>query len=125
MQYLTYEEYKEIGGALDLTAFSRYIDRVCGFLRNETRGRIDQMRYTPDAVKPCVRDLVEFFAANISNGKSVTSKSQSAGGVSEAESYDVKSTSIINEEAQSIVYDYLASVTDDYYTPLVYRGAMR
>ena len=125
MQYLTYEEYKEIGGTLDSAAFYRYIDRVCGFLRNETRGRIDQMRYTPDAVKHCVRDLVEYFVANISNGKSVTSKSQSAGGVSESESYDVKNASIINEEMQSIAYDYLACVTDDYYTPLMYRGAMR
>lgn len=125
MQYLTYEEYQKIGGVLDLTAFSRHIDRACCFLRNETRGRIDQMRYTPDVVKPCVRDLVEHFAANIETGKAVTNRSQSAGGVSESISYDVKSASLINEEAQNIVYDYLAGVADDYYTPLIYRGAMR
>lgn len=125
MQYLTYEEYTEIGGTLDLTAFSRNIDRACGFLRNETYGRIDKMRDAPPAVKPCLRDLVEYVAENANSQKSITSKSQSAGGVSESESYNVKSSDVVSCEMQNIVYDYLGNVTDDYYTPLMYRGAMR
>ena len=125
MQYLTYEEYKEIGGTLDLAAFNRNIDRACGFLRNETGGRIDQMRYTPDPVKPCVRDLLEHFAGNAENGRVVSSRSQSAGGVSESESYQVKDASVVMDEAKNIAYDYMACVRDDYYTPLLYRGAMR
>jgi hypothetical protein len=125
MQYLTYEEYNKIGGTLDLTAFSRYIDRACGFVRNETFCRIEKMRDVPGAVRACVRDLVEYLAANTASGKIVTSKSQSAGGVSESESYESKTADEMNCEMQNIVYDYLASVTDDYYTPLMYRGAWR
>ena len=61
----------------------------------------------------------------MSSGKAVTSKSQSAGGVSESESYATKTTDEINFEMLNIVYDYLATEKDDYGTPLLYRGAMR
>jgi hypothetical protein len=72
-----------------------------------------------------VRDLVEYLASNVSSGKSVASKSQSAGGVSESESYATKSTDEINAEMLCIVYDYLATEKDDCGTPLMYRGARR
>ena len=125
MTYLTYEEYNEIGGTLEETAFKRNIDRACAFVRNETFNRIDQMRYLPGEVKPCVRDLVEYLAQNVSNEKAVSSKSQSAGGVSESESYIVKSMEDALADMQSIVYDYLANVTDDHFVYLLYRGGGR
>ena len=44
MTYLTYEEYSNsLGGALDLTAFSRNIDRACGIIDNATHNRIEGM----------------------------------------------------------------------------------
>ena len=125
MQYLTYEEYTEIGGTLDLTAFSRSIDRVCGFIDLHTQSRLQSVLEVSQRVKACVRDLVEYLASNISNGKAVTSKSQSAGGVSESESYATKTNDEINCEMFNIVYDYLATEKDDRGTPLMYRGAMR
>lgn len=125
MQYLTYEEYTEIGGALDSAAFNRNIDRACGFIRNETFNRIEQMRFLPAEVKPCCRDLVEYLARNVSRETALSSKSQSAGGVSESESYVVKSKEEMAYDMQDIVYDYLASVTDDWYSPLLYRGGGR
>ena len=72
-----------------------------------------------------MRDLVEYLANNVSGIKAVTSKSQSAGGVSESESYATKTDDEINAEMLNIVYDYLATETDDNGTPLMYRGAMR
>ena len=125
MQYLTYEEYKEIGGTLDLTAFKRNIDRACGFVDSHTFGRLNKSSSVSRMVKACVRDLVEYLANNVSNGKSVTSKSQSAVGVSESESYATKTIDEINAEMLCIVYDYLATEKDDCGTPLMYRGAMR
>ena len=124
MQYLTYEQYKSVGGVLDETAFNRNIDRACGFVRNETYGRIEHMRDFPEEVKPCCRDLVEYLDANVSRETKVSSKSQSAGGVSESESYVTKTMDEINCEMQNIVYDYLACVTNDYFVPLMYRGAI-
>ena len=125
MQYLTYEEYTEIGGMLDLTAFNRNIDRACGFIDLYTQGRLQSVLEVSRRAKACVRDLVEYLANNLSNGKVVTSKSQSAGGVSESESYANKTTDEINAETLCIVYDYLATEKDDNGTPLMYRGAMR
>ena len=125
MQYLTYEEYTEIGGTLDLTAFKRNIDRACGFVDLHTQSRLQSVLEPSTKVKACVRDLVEYLSNNLSSGKAVTSKSQSAGGVSESESYETKTTDEINAGMLNIVYDYLASEADDRGTPLMYRGAMR
>jgi hypothetical protein len=125
MQYLTYEEYTEIGGTLDLTAFKRNIDRACGFVDLHTQSRLQSVLKVSQRVKACVRDLVEYLANNVSSGNAVTSKSQSAGGVSESESYANKTTDELNAEMLCVVYDYLISEKDDFGTPLMYRGAMR
>lgn len=125
MHYLTYEEYTEIGGTLDSTAFQRSIDRACGFIRSVTFNRVEHMRYLPNEIKPCCRDLVEYVAENLTSKKAVSSRSQSAGGVSESESYTVKSADDILVEMENIVYDYLWGITDDYLVPLLYRGGGR
>jgi hypothetical protein len=125
MQYLTYEEYTEIGGTLDLTAFKRNIDRACGFIDVNTQNRLHGLKTASQRIKACVRDLVEYLAANVSSGKTITSKSQSAGGVSESESYATKTSEDINSEMLDIIYDYLATEKDCCGTPLMYRGAMR
>ena len=125
MQYLTYEEYTEIGGTLDLTAFKRNIDRACGFVDLHTQSRLQSVLEVSQREKACVRDLVEYLANNVSVVKAVTSKSQSAGGVSESESYATKTDDDVNSEMLNIVYDYLATEKDDNGTPLIYRGTMR
>ena len=68
---------------------------------------------------------MEYLANNVSGVKAVTSKSQSAGGVSESESYATKTDDDVNSEMLNIVYDYLETEKDDHGTPLMYRGAMR
>lgn len=123
MLYLTYDEYVEIGGTLDYTAFTRNIDRACGFVDSQTFNRIKRMSAVPRMAKACVRDLVEYVANNFVNTKSVTNRSQSAGGVSESESYSVKSIDVLNSEMLDIVYSYLSSELDDDGVPLMYRGA--
>lgn len=125
MTYLTYEEYTEIGGNLDLTAFSRHIDRVCGFVDSHTQSRLKSVSVIPQRAKACIRDLIEYLVNNVSSGKVITSKSQSAGSVSESESYATKTIDEVNAEMFNIVYDYLATEKDDCGTPLMYRGCMR
>ena len=125
MIYLTYEEYSAMGGICDLTAFNRNIDRACGFVDLHTQSRLQSVLKISQRAKACVRDLVEYLANNVSNDKVIASKSQSAGGVSESESYATKTTDETNCEMLNIVYDYLATEKDDNGTPLMYRGAMR
>ena len=124
MTYLTYEEYTEIGGTLDLTAFNRNIDRACGIIDNVTHNRIEYMADVPQRVKVLCRDLVEYLARNDTTEIAVTSRSQSAGGVSESESYATKTADDVYGDIQNMVYDYLLNVTDDNGIPLLYRGAM-
>jgi hypothetical protein len=124
MQYLTYEEYTEIGGTLDLTAFNRNIDRACGVIDNATHNRIDCMAEVPQRAKALCRDLVEYLARNDTTEIAVTSRSQSAGGVSESESYATKTADDVYGDIQNILYDYLGNEKDDKGTPLLYRGAL-
>lgn len=125
MQYLTYEQYQSMGGELNETAFLRHIDRACGFVDLHTKSRLQSVLEVSQRAKACVRDLVEYLANNVTSGKVITSKSQSAGGVSESESYETKTNDEINCEMLNIVYDYLATEKDDCGTPFMYRGAMR
>lgn len=125
MIYLTYDEYSAMGGICNLTAFNRNIDRACGIIDNATHNRIEYMANVPQMVKALCRDLVEYLARNDTTEIAVTSRSQSAGGVSESESYATKTTDEINCEMLNIVYDYLATEKDDNGTPLMYRGSMR
>ena len=125
MIYLTYDEYTEIGGTLDLTAFNRNIDRACGIIDNATHNRIEGMAEVPQRAKALCRDLVEYLARNNTNEIAVTSRSQSAGGVSESESYATKTADDVYGDIQNMIYDYLLNVTDDNGTPLLYRGCMR
>lgn len=125
MIYLTYEEYSNIGGICDLTAFNRFSDRAFSIIDNATHNRIDCMAEVPQRAKTLCRDLVEYLARNDTTETAVTSRSQSAGGVSESESYATKTVDDVYGDIQNMVYDYLLNVTDDNGTPLLYRGCSR
>ena len=123
MQYLDYQEYVSVGGVCDTTAFNRNIDRACGIIDNATHNRIECMAEVPQRAKALCRDLVEYLVENNST-KIITSKSQSAGGVSESESYAIKTADDVYGDIQNMLYDYLGNETDDNGTPLLYRGCM-
>ena len=124
MIYLTYEQYKEIGGALDLTAFNRFESRACGIIDNATHNRVECMAEVPQRAKALCRDLVEYLARNDTTEIAVTSRSQSAGGVSESESYATKTADDVYGDIQNMLYDYLGNEKTDNGIPLLYRGAM-
>ena len=124
MTYLTYGEYAEMGGICDLTAFNRNIDRACGIIDNATHNRIECMAEVPQRAKALCRDLVEYFANDFGSSKQVSSHNQSAGGVSESESFVIRSIEERAGEVNDMVKDYLLNVVDDNGTPLLYRGAM-
>ena len=125
MIYLTYEEYAGMGGICDVTAFNRNIDRACGIIDNVTHGRIEYMAEVPQKAKALCRDLVEYLARNDTTEIAVTSRSQSAGGVSESESYVTKTNVELQADIDNMIADYLMAETDDNGTPLLYRGCLR
>ena len=125
MIYLTYDEYVGIGGTLDLTAFNRNIARASGMIDNATFCRIEKMSDVPENAKHLCRDLVEYLANDFGSSKQVSNHSQSAGGVSESESFVIRSIEERAGEVDDMVKDYLLNIVDNNGTPLLYRGIMR
>ena len=123
MQYLTYEEYTEMGGVLDLTAFNRNIDRACAMIDVRTQSRLEAFETIPKIVKVVCADLVGFIASNTVEKPIVSSKSQSAGGVSESESYVVKTADDYSADIERI-FEPLAFVKTANNISILYRGAM-
>ena len=123
MEYLTYEEYTNLGGTLDLTAFNRNITKVCGIVENATYGRIRSLYGVPKEVKALCRDLTEFLAANEGTAKTVQSFSQNAGGVSESITYVGVTDAEIKTKIDDMIYDYLYSVKTKNGTSILYKGA--
>lgn len=125
MIYLTYDEYLEIGGSdIGLSAFNRNIARASGMIDNATFCRIEKMSKVPENAKHLCRDLIEYLARNNVTELAVTSRSQSAGAVSESESYKVKTNEEMQEEISKMIYDYLGGCFDDNGNLLLYRGAI-
>ena len=124
MQYLDYQEYLKIGGVCDATAFNRNIDRACGIIDNATHNRIECMAEVPQRAKALCRDLVEYLARYSTSDMVVSSRSQSAGGVSESESYVTKTDVELQADIDNMIADYLMAETDDNGTPLLYRGCI-
>ena len=125
MTYLTYEEYSNMGGVLDITAFNRFSDRAFGIVDNATHNRIEPMHGVPKKAKALCRDLVEYLARYSTSDMVVSSRSQSAGGVSESESYVTKTDTELQADIDNMIADYLMAETDDNGTPLLYRGCSR
>ena len=122
MKYLNHDEYTEIGGICDATAFNRYSVRAFSKIANETQNRIDKMSSVPEEVKHLCRDLIEYLSNNVSTEKVLTGASQSLGGDNESESYAVKTAVDIDNDINNMIDDYLRHVTDDNGIPLLYRG---
>ena len=123
MTYLTYTEYKELGGnIIDETAFIRNIYRACAMIDNRTQSRLECFEEIPQIVKLVCRDLVEYISTNTVE-KAVTSKSQSAGGVSESESYATKTAEDYSADLDRI-FEPLAVVKTKNGVSVLYRGAM-
>ena len=123
MQYLTYEEYTEIGGTLDLTAFERNIDRACAMIDIRTQSRLESFEIVPQIVKTVCADLVGYIANNTVEKPFVSSRSQSAGGVSESESYALKTADDFANDIDRI-FEPLQTVKTKNGISVLYRGAM-
>ena len=123
MTYLTYEEYSNMGGVLDLTAFNRNIDRACAMIDNRTQSRLECFEEIPQIVKVVCVDLIDYITTNTVDKPIVTSKSKSAGGVSESESYAVKTAEDYSTDLDRI-FEPLAVVKTKNGISILYKGAM-
>lgn len=123
MAYLTYEEYSNMGGVLDLTAFNRNIDRACAMIDVRTQSRLEEFLEIPKMVKVVCRDLVDYISANGVEKPFVASRSESQGPVSESVSYAIKTAEDYSAYLERI-FEPLGLVKTKNGIQIDYRGAM-
>ena len=123
MTYLTFDEYSNLGGELETTAFNRNIDRACTMIDIRTQSRLATFDEIPNIVKVVCRDLVEYIAYNAVEKPFVTSKSESAGVVSESTSFAVKTIADYTADLDRI-FEPLGTVKTSSGVRIDYRGAM-
>ena len=122
MHYLTYKTYKELGGALEETAFKRNIDRACAMIDMRTQSRLEEFEEIPALVGIVCADLIDYISTNTVD-KTVVSRSQSGGPVSESESYAVKTVDDYASDLERI-FEPLSTIKTENGISLLYRGAM-
>ena len=124
-QYLTYEEYKSLGGTLGEMPFNILEFKCRKIIDKLTFNRLTNLKTQIQEVKMCIYDMI-----NISSKYEQTSNKQAQGIVSEStDGYSVCYGSINAEqekarklELQSCVSDYLADCYLQDGTPYMYCG---
>lgn len=131
--YLSYEEYREMGGTLDNTAFSNYLIDAETLVDWYTFNRLHNEIDIPVRVKQCVFKLIslaDMKAKSFVLGREVDGtgnaavSAQSNDGVSI--SYNTLSASqafdLIKAESGQVVKQYLNGVVNSLGRKLLYRG---
>ena len=131
--YLTYEEYLNMGGALDEAAFDNYLIDAEMLIDWYTFNRLENETVIPEKVKKCVYKLISladmkskaFVLGREVNGEGNASvASQSNDGVSI--SYNTISASqafdLLKSESENIIKQYLNGVVNSLGRKLLYRG---
>lgn len=122
MHYLTYNQYTGLGGTLSETAFKRTIDRACAMIDVRTQSRLEEFEEIPELVVIVCADLIDYIATNTVD-KTVVSRSQSGGPVSESESYMVKTPDDYASDLDRI-FEPLSTIKTENGISLTYRGAI-
>lgn len=110
--YLKYDDFKEMGGVLDETAFKTHARKAEYMLNSQSAGRTGKRINTlinagegvPQAVKDCIYELICYLSVNAVGSKKITSESQSLGGQSESVSYAMVTEEQVNAECENIIY---------------------
>lgn len=124
--YLTYDEFKTMGGTLDETAF-KIFNRRAEYLINaqgngRTGDRIGKLTELPQAVKDCTFELINHLNDNAFDGSNIQSESQSLGAQSESFTYSKLSKDESDTEVSGIIFNFLYNVKIDGVS-ILYLGA--
>ena len=108
-QYLSYEEYRALGGTLDLTPFNLLEFEARKEIDKETLGRLINLEEQSQETKMCVFQLINLYQS-INNGVDIS------GNVINYNREQIANT--IND----VIMKYLINVRLEDGTPYLYRG---
>lgn len=123
-QYLNYEEYKSLGGTLDIMPFNILEFESRKRIDERTQNRLKDIEEIPQEVKMCMfaimNNIQSFVITNRSNGianESIDGYSVTYLGPSEIQSAIVSK----NAEIEDLMFSYLINVIVNN-TPILYLG---
>ena len=115
-QYLTYQEYKELGGSLAEMPFNILEFKARKIVDTNTLGRLVELQIQVQEVKMCMYELVNAVESNERQGKS----SESIDGYSVT--YENNTTSEHAKQYHDIIWNYLINCRLPKGTPYLYLG---
>ena len=114
-QYLTYNEYKKLGGTLNKTPFNLLEFEARKMIDLQTLGRLQELEEQCQEVKMCIKELVDRID-NSKENKNISSESVGSYSVS------YKNANEIQQDYQDIIKTYLVNCITDDGIPYLYRG---
>lgn len=117
-QYLTYNEYKALGGLLDQTPFNLLEFEARKEVDKYTFNRLVNLETQKQEVKLCIYALIEQINSNKVNLKGIVSENTDGYSIS----YTSKNASETNQKTQNIIDTYLINCKLADGTPYLYRG---
>ena len=114
-RYLTYKEYRELGGTLDKTPFNLLEFEARKMIDTQTLGKLQELEEQCQEVKMCIKELVDRLNGNQDN-KNIASESVGSYSVS------YKNGNEISQEYKDIIFNYLLTCVTEDGIPYLYRG---
>ena len=108
-QYLTYNEYRALGGTIDLTPFNLLEFEARKEIDKETQGRLINLKEQSNDTKMCVFQLINLYVS-INNGVDISGN---------VINYNQDQ---INDTIRSVIRKYLINAKLKDGTPYLYRG---
>ena len=126
-QYLTYAQYKALGGTLAETPFNLLEYEARKQIDKYTFGRLINLTSQEQEVKLCVYELIN-YSSNISpaintNNSNVKSENTDGYSISYIDLASKDGIEANNNRIKDIIYTYLANSKLEDGTPYLYRGA--
>jgi hypothetical protein len=126
-QYLTYEEYAELGGALEETPFNILELEARKNIDKYTFGRLQNLDSQINEVKVCefkLINLLDTYNSYANQNKGVSSESTDGYSISYSSATENVSKAKINE-IKDIIKTYLAECKLEDGTPYLYVGGVK
>lgn len=117
-QYLTYDEYKALGGLLDQTPFNLLEFEARKEVDKYTFNRLANLETQNQEVKLCIYALIEQINSNKANLNGIASESTDGYSIS----YTSQNNAETSQKTRNIIDTYLINCKLADGTPYLYRG---
>lgn len=122
--YLKYEEYKGLGGTLDLNSFNLLEFEARQYIDKYTLGRLKELTSQVDEVKICIYKLITMLSGykELEEGSKAIASESIDGYSYSYNTIDTNTASAKNNMIKEVIKTYLLDCKLSDGTPYLYRG---